>query len=234
MAFCDTFESYGDVTIANNQKLGPWTATVQGAATTKIDTVKPYGGARSLHVTVPTNDAGARGTLHQAAATVGGALVTGNNLFGRAMVYYSNTGGNDVPNGVHSWIFSSAGNSTAAGGSVNMNVANGGTSYFLNYHFAPPPPGKEASATGGKPTAGAWHCMQWEYNGSGTPSADEGKIWVDGAQIVDAKAPAEVWPFATPWTDFDFGFTHYQTTKNGVDVYLDDFALNGTMVACPK
>jgi hypothetical protein len=75
--------------------------------------------------------------------------------------------------------------------------------------------------------------MQWEYNGSGTPPKDEGKIWVDGKLVVDAAPPAQKWDFATPWSNFDFGFTHYQTTKNAIDVYLDDFALAETMVACP-
>jgi hypothetical protein len=47
------------------------------------------------------------------------------------------------------------------------------------------------------------------------------------------EAPAtEGWDFATPWTSFDFGFTHYQTLANGVEVFLDDFALDGAMIPC--
>jgi hypothetical protein len=30
-----------------------------------------------------------------------------------------------------------------------------------------------------------------------------------------------------------FGFTHYQTLANAIDVYLDDFAVNTAMVPCP-
>ncbi len=132
---------------------------------------------------------------------------------------------------MQAWIFQSTGNSAASGGSVNMNVANDGTSYFLDYH---PHVGPEQSLTGGKPSAGVRHCMQWEYDGAGTPPKDEGKIWIDGTLVVDAKPPTQKWDFATPWSNFDFGFTHDQTTKNAIDVYLDDFALAAAMVACPK
>jgi hypothetical protein len=55
---------------------------------------------------------------------------------------------------------------------------------------------------------------------------------VDGALAVDAAA-THGWKFATPWSLFAFGFTHYQTLATTVDVYLDELALDGSMVACP-
>lgn len=225
-AYCDDFESYPMGDVKNGATLGPWKASVGGMATMAVDNVKPHAGAQSLHITVPAGTS-ANGTLRQMAAA---GLVPGNNLFGRAMVFYSTSGGNDLPLGVHSWIFNASGNSAASGGTVTMNVANNGNSYFLNYHPAMMLP--EQSVSGGKPMGGAWLCMQWEYDGSGMPPVDEAKIWVDGTQVVDA-TPAKKWDFATPWTQFDFGFTHYQTTTKPVDVYLDDFALNGSMVPCP-
>lgn len=81
-------------------------------------------------------------------------------------------------------------------------------------------------------TAGAWHCVQWQYDGSGSPPADTAKMWVDGTVAVDV--PASVgWKMATPWTTMMFGFTHFQTTTNPVDVFLDDFAVDGAMIDCP-
>jgi len=209
----------------NAAALGPWKASVAGGTMT-VDSVKPYSGTKSLHITVAAG-AAAHGTLNQ---TVPTGLVPGNNMFGRAMLFYSNTGGNDLPLAVHSWLFNSAGTSTAAMGNVTMNLGGGGAKLQLNYH--PPAPAVEQSVQGGTMTAGVWHCVQWEYDGSGTPSVNDAKVWVDGTLAVEAM-PAKGWQFATPWNTFDFGFTHYQTLANGVDVYLDDFALNETMVACP-
>jgi hypothetical protein len=228
--YCDNFESYTPGTITNGKKLGPWVATVNGPGTVfQVDTTMPYRGAQSLHITIPVTDAGARGTLNQ--ATPDGGLIPGNNMFGRAMVYYSNTGGNDLPLGVHSWLFNSAGESQIADGGVNMNMGGGGMKMQLNYH--PPAPLPEQSVDNGMITAGAWHCVQWEYDGSGAPPADVGKVWVDGTLAVNV-AKTQGWNFATPWNTFDFGFTHYQTLTNGVDVWLDEFALDSAMVPCPQ
>ena len=65
-----------------------------------------------------------------------------------------------------------------------------------------------------------------------TPVADVAKVWVDGAVVVDV-AQTVGWEFATPWTSFNFGFTHFQTLPADADVYLDDFALDGAMIPCP-
>lgn len=85
---------------------------------------------------------------------------------------------------------------------------------------------------GGLVTTGAWHCIQWQYDGAGTPAADLANVWIDGTEAVGVDA-GKGWKFATPWTLFDFGFTHYQTLTNPVDVFLDDFALGPTKIDCP-
>lgn len=225
LAFCDDFEAYmGDV--KNKAALGPWIASVAGA-TMVVDTVKPHAGLKSLHITV-LKGAAAHGTLNQ---TVAAGLVAGNNMFGRAMVFYSSTGTNGLPLGVHSWLFNSAGTSTEAAGKVTMNLGGGGAKLQINYH--PPAPLTEQSVQGGVMTAGEWHCVQWQYNGSGTPAKDDAKVWVDNVLAVEA-LPAKGWKLATPWTSFDFGFTHYQTTTNDVEIYLDDFALDGAKIDCPN
>ncbi len=233
--YCEDFESYKAGAIANGAALGPWKATVQGTGIVfQVDATNPYKSKQSLHVTVPTNagmDAGttARGTLNQSATS---GLITGNNMFGRAMVFYSNTGGNDLPLGVHSWLFQSGGNSSEGDGGVTMNMGTGGATAKpqLNYH--PPLPLAEQSVQNGSITAGAWHCLQWQYDGSGAAPADVAHVWIDGTDVVDV-AKSKGWWFATPWDTFDFGFTHFQALANGVDVYLDDFALDGAMIACP-
>ncbi len=232
LAYCDDFESYDAGALANATMLGAWAASLGGTgATMAVDTVMPYQSKQSLHITVPANPDGgaAHGTLSQKAPS---GLVVGNNLFGRAMLYYSNTGGNGLPLAVHSWIFNADGPSTAADGGVTMNLGGGGAKLQINYH--PPAPLPEQSVQGGTMTAGAWHCVQWEYDGSVGDAGvvDDAKVWVDGQLAVEAPK-TKGWNFATPWNVFDFGFTHYQNLPNPVDVYLDDFALDGAMVPCP-
>jgi hypothetical protein len=226
-AYCDDFESYGGP-VTNGQKLGPWLASVMNA-TMSVDSMMPYQSNKALHIVVSAGMT-AHGVLSQQAA---GGLVTGNNVFGRAMVYFSNASDAGAPLGVHSWLFNATGHSSAADGGVTMNVGGGGnpTKMQINYH--PPLPLTEKSMQGGTMmSTGAWHCVQWEYDGSGTSPADDAKLWVDGTLAVEAK-PSDGWNFATPWSAFDFGFTHYQTLADGVDVYLDDFALDGSMIPCP-
>jgi hypothetical protein len=224
LAYCDDFEGYGSATLANATTLGPWAVTVAGLTMT-IDSVKPYKTGSSLHLTMPANTAvvPTHGLLTQ---TVAAGVVAGNDLYGRAMIFYSNTGGNDLPIGVHSWFFQTGGTSTSLAMPTTLNMGGGGAKMQLNYH-----PG-DISVDDGTMTAGVWHCVQWQFDGSGTAPADVAKVWVDGVVAIDVPA-SKGWSFATPWNTFSFGFTHFQTLANPVEVFLDDFALDGSMIACP-
>jgi len=227
LAYCENFEGYDDAsTILNNEILGPWKAEVSGTVTMKVDGDNPYGGSKALHINIPVLDAGSStSTLDQSVAS--GGLVTGNDLWGRVMVWYKNK-----PNG-HTWIFEGQGKSTASNKTMNLNLADQGSNYFLNYH-GDTTSGAESSAAGGTPVAGAWVCLQWEYNGSTTTNASEAKVWADGTLIIDSKkAPAQTWDLATPFTSFQLGFVHYPNTTEVIDLYIDDFALNNARVACP-
>jgi hypothetical protein len=156
-------------------------------------------------------------------------LIPGNNVFGRAELYYSSGPDAGLPLGVHSWVFQASG-LTPDGGSANMNMGGGGAKLQLNYH--PPLPLTEQSLQGGTMTAGVWHCLQWQYDGSGSPPKNQARVWIDGTLAVDVPT-SKGWDFPTPWTSFDFGFTHYQVLSTPVDIYLDDFALSDAMIPCP-
>jgi hypothetical protein len=227
LAYCESFESYPTGALTNKQKLGPWTVAINGTVTLgAVDGVMPYSGAQSLHVTIPAgSNAGV--TLLQAS---GSGLVAGNDLYGRAMVYFSNAGSDAAPIDCHSWLFQALGSSAADGGDVSMNWGDINTKMELNYH--PNGSAEETMLGSDQMSAGAWHCVQWEFDGAGTPVADVAKVWVDGV-VVDDVAKSVGWEFATPWTSFNFGFTHFQTLPAEADVYLDDFALDGAMIACP-
>ena len=234
-AFCEDFDSLDAGVITNGMLVGPWKASVSGPMTVmQIDSENAHSGNHALHVTMvgeQATDAGlpSRATLNR--HTSGGApLVAGNDMFGRAEIFFSDAGTSGLAYGTHSWMFSSLG-TKPDGGTSNINLGGGGQKLQFNYHaFAD---GGEQSVQGGLVTAGAWHCLQWELNGSGGASpADIAKVWIDGTLAVDVEMKPG-WAFPSAWTTFDFGFNHYQVLHNPVDVYLDDFALNGAMIPCP-
>ncbi len=223
--YCDDFESYADGPITNGALVGPWKASVNGdGGVLSVDGLKPKNGTKALHFVVPAGGP-AHGTLNQKSDA---GISPTNNFFGRAWLYYSSGPDAGLPLGVHSWVFNAAG--PLDGGTVTMNMGGGGAKLQLNYH--PLPPATEQSVQGGALTAGAWHCIQWQYDASGTPPNDVAHVWLDGTMVVDIPQ-SKGWLFAAPWASFDFGFTHYQTLDGGVDVYLDDFALAETMIGCP-
>jgi hypothetical protein len=255
--YCDDFESYPDSgTIANNTKLGPWTTGVGGKTDAGqtiamgVDTVRPFSGSYALHLTAPAGES-TYGQLQRAAGGDAGDI--GGNLYGRAMVYFSGAplpGGSapltdastyGLPSGVHSWLFASSGHSPELDASVSANIIVGNPKFALNYSPGDYGPGSTPDA--GPVTTGAWHCLQWQYDGSDASPDDVMNVWFDGLQVVHTDRsmeysnnnfPVKTWlKMASDWNSLTFGFTHYQTMENPVDVYLDDFAVNDAMVPCP-
>jgi hypothetical protein len=227
--YCEDFESYSPGAVTNNERLGPWLATVNGVAVqAHIDSVNPKSGNQSFHIWVGEDAGTARATLNQKATA---EVVPGNDLYGRAELFYV-TGACDggtcgLPLGVHSWVFNAQG--ALDGGQSTMNMGGGGAKLQLNYH---PPQGSEQSVVSGTMTAGVWHCVQWQYDGSGTPPADTANVWIDGTLAVNVPV-TKGWFFPEAWNSFDFGLTHYQVLANPVEIFLDDFALDAQMVPCP-
>lgn len=246
--YCDNFDEYDAGPITNGELLGPWVATFQGTRTTmNVDPSGGYGGTQALRVTITyvDNDGGTvRATLNQK-VTDGGSLV-GPDLFGRAEIFYADVADGGLPLGVHSWVFNASGK-IPDGGATSMNMGGGGNKLQLNYQYPPVPKyadggslrysdggayPTESSQQGGAMTTGTWHCLQWEYNGS--PN-NMGNVWIDGtpAITVNNPTPVENWVISQGYTSFDFGFNHYQQLSNGIDVYLDNFALDSAMIPCP-
>jgi hypothetical protein len=252
--YCDDFEAYPDSgSIASGTMLGPWMTGIGGktdagqTAEMGVDTVKPFSGTYALHVTAPAGES-TYGQLKRLQLD-GGDI--GPDMYGRAMVYFSNaplpggsapltdSGTYGIPSGVHSWIFASGGHSDELDASVSANIIVGSPTLALNY--SPGDDGPSAPKDAGPVVPGTWHCLQWQFDGSGSPPNDVANIWFDGFLEVhtdptqkyprgDAQAPLQM---AADWTQLTFGFTHYQTTKIPQDVFLDDFAIDDKVVPCP-
>jgi hypothetical protein len=228
--YCEDFESYQGP-VADKATLGPWRATVDPTSTMTVDSSKPYRGAKSLHVTTPITAAAAWATLRQ---TAGGGIVPSNNLFGRMMVFYSSAPGFGLPAGSHSLLFNAL--ATAAANVPQLNLGGGGgagrTDFMFNYipaNFGPGHP--EQYQLGPTTVAGVWHCLQWQYDGSGTPPKNEARAWTDGSLVLDAK-PNKGWLFPK-WERFEVGFSRNIKPLTATDIYIDDFALDETMIPCP-
>lgn len=226
--YCEDFEGYAAAGIANGQVLGPWKASVAGdGGALFISAVRAKNGGHALRYTVPAGGP-AHGTMNQKKA---GGLVASNDLFGRAWVYYQSGTDAGLPLAVHSWLFQANGPG-ADGGNTSINLGGGGTKLQLNYHF--PGSSNEQSVQGGAVTTDAWHCVQWEYLASGPADGGENqaRVWLDGTKVIDV-ATSKGWDLSRPWNNFDVGFTHYQQLANGVDVFIDDFALADHALTCP-
>ena len=99
-AFCEKFDSYASVgTIADKQKLGPWSASLATGAVMNLDGAHTTSGTSALHVHI--DDAVTAGGRLYAYASGGQPIFTGapTHLYGRMMMYID-------PNGtsVH-WTF---------------------------------------------------------------------------------------------------------------------------------
>jgi hypothetical protein len=225
--YCDGWESYPAAGIANAEALGPWKASLAGdGGALWISSTRAKNGAHSLRYSVPAGGP-AHGTLNQKKSA---GLAPGNVVFGRTWLYYELATDAGLPLGVHSWVFQSNGPG-ADGGNTSINLGGGGTKLQLNYHF--PASATEQSVQGGTVTTDAWHCIQWEYDASGDAgTTNVARVWLDGTQVIEVLT-AKGWDMSRPWNNFDFGFNHYQELGNGVDVYLDDFALGANKLECP-
>jgi hypothetical protein len=252
--YCEDFEAVDAGVVVSGTKLGQWSTGIGGktdagqTAEMSVDTVKPFSGTYALHVNAPAGES-TYGQLSRATDLDAGDI--GPNMFGRMMIYFSDSalpGGSapltdsgtyGVPSGVHAWTFASSGHSAELDASVSMNIVTATPKLGLNY--SPGDYGPGSSSDAGPVIAGAWHCLQWQYDGSGSPADDIANVWIDGFLQVhtdptikfgsgDAATPLKM---ASDWTQLTFGFTHYQTTHIPQDVYFDDFAIDNKAVPCP-
>jgi hypothetical protein len=237
LTYCDDFETYDAAPLKRGQKLGPWSVGGGTNATIMVDTVRAYTGKQSFHVRFPPSQSG--GILTQAAAPEAG-LIAGNNLFGRSMFYFvvdpgasdaglEPDGGVGLPIKVHSELFFSSGTTSTADGGTGSDIAVTGQALYLNYY----PPGTFERAVGTGVIAGnAWHCLQWELDGSGDASTNQAQVWLDGKQVVSV-TKTNLWVAATPWQTFSVGFWTEQPEVNSIDVSVDTVALSDKMLPCP-
>ena len=217
-AYCEDFlEEFPVAPLTDQELLGPWRVSNRGppGQLADIDEVNPKTGKKSLHVTVA---ASTQGDVSLSQGN-GFGLVPGNDLYGRLEIFYSNVGTYGVPDagieaGIfgmpfnsHTWVFTASGYN-AEGGTEGINLQYGtahvGQTPVVELAFT-----DSIAIAGGAVTAGAWHCLQWQLDGS-NPS-DVANVWLDGTNIASGDAgegvefshalePVHAWVHAPPDT----------------------------------
>ena len=244
--FCETFDSYAGVTtLADKQKLGPWSATLKAGATMKLDGTHKTSGANALHVHVDN------------AATAGGRLFANGaqpifttkptHLYGRMMMYID-------PNGssIH-WTFFGVDGTTepgtpAAGANRNASYImsslpkNNVNTYSFVYGLQPTPADgfHDCSSQSATSMPSTWACVSFEMDSS----TRKLRMYKDGAATpilsVDDHGTGCVAPTAaaSPWygpaiTEMFVGAWSFHPMNAPLDVWIDDLVVDTKPVACP-
>jgi hypothetical protein len=245
--FCEKFDSYAGVTaIADKQKLGPWSATLNAGATMKLDGTHKTSGANALHVHIDN------------AATAGGRLFANGaqpifttkptHLYGRMMMYID-------PNGtsVH-WTFFGVDGTTEAGtpaAGANRNASyimsslpkNNVNTYSFVYGLAATPQDgfHDCSSQSATSMPSAWACVAFEMDSDtrklrmykDTATAPILSVDDHGAGCVAPTAVTSPW-YGPAITEMFVGAWSFHAMNAPLDVWIDDLVVDTKPVACPE
>jgi len=161
--------------------------------------------------------------------------VTGNDLFGRVMVWLA-----QVPSGgVHFHTVNAYGK-LPDGTSADYDIGGMYGTFLTNYHPHDCYRGSKTAV----PT-GRWFCLQWQFDGSPDGKGgtrNEARYWVDGAPL-DALTVVRFssgcvdgtkteW-LAPAFDRIEVGWSNSQATPIAIEQWVDDFAVDAKPVPCP-
>jgi hypothetical protein len=215
--FCDDFESYASGPAPD----GPWSiADNYGNWDIGVVDDRSVSGLQSAFFSVET-------TGRAFMATHDPFPVSGNNFFGRYMIYFSELPGQGV--GVH-WDVVSA----LAEDGDDGNYRWGGMwgHMMANYH----PGDCYGNAKELIPQAGKWQCIEWQFDG---PSRAL-HVWLDGkhASIENTgggcvNGPGDAtWDAPDEFLQLQIGWAHYQNQLAGNQVWIDDVVIDDERIGC--
>lgn len=224
--FCDGFESYPVGSPAG----APWRPVRNDLGKMVVDETKPFGGKRSLHITVPPS----RQTLTFLKQEAPAIPVPRNDLHGRVMVFFAN----QPPRNTHFNIFEVQGTSPVAG---NVTMRWGGIGinrsrplFHFNHTYRSGETGRDSK---GLFPGGRWICVQWQFDASdaGGKPKSEARFWVDENAVPEMTVTtAQKWNFGVPWRSIHIGLKYFQPTPDPVEMWIDDFAISDKAIPCPK
>jgi len=200
--FCDDFEK---------QNMGAPTGdfTITGSGIT-VDSTKPFGGTKSLHVTP--------GTKSQLVFT---KQFPFNDLHGRMMLFVAKT-----PTTSSHWDLIQSDNM----GGTQWEVGG----QFGNFELVCDPPDNGLDSKTKFPD-GKWVCLQWEFKfvsaGADTSFLTQiDGVPVDQGKFTGANSKGEKW-VAGPWRDLNIGFEIFGGATP-IEFWIDDLAFGDQEIPC--
>jgi hypothetical protein len=234
---CDDFESY---TPGMALPRTAWRTAVSNA-TLSVDGTKAFSGKNSIHILTNLDAPGGAVGRTATITKTGGPLfpIANDNYYGRMMVWLQ-----AMPQGGVHW------NNVMSGGRVPNSDRTSSYDYGGMYakimagYGESSPDGFIAdcsrSSKRGVPE-GRWFCMEWHFDGS----ADGMEYWIDGTPITDVSIVKKgsacvtgknggdgLW-HAPLFSSLTIGWQNYQLSPIPIEMWLDDFAVDGKRVGCP-
>lgn len=247
--FCETFDTYAGVgAVANKQKFGPWTASLNTGATMALDGMHTTSGTSALHVHID-NAATAGGRLYAYAA--GGQAIFKNaptHIYGRMKMYID-------PNGtsVH-WTFFGVDGPAAT--TVDGGAGRGASyimsslpksnvnTYSFVYGLSAVPDGgdgyHDCSSQSSTSMPSAWACVSFEMDSvarklrmyQDTNAAPILSVDDHGANCVNPTPVDDPW-YGPEIDDMFVGAWSFHAMNAPLDVWIDDLVVDTNPVTCP-
>ena len=209
---CEDFESYTTGAPPN----GRW-SVIGTNGTINVDTTKPRGGSKSLHVL--GKGTGAGGTKIDIVTKDSKVFpVPGNALFGRMMVFLAGPWPASHVRIMHIGGANAASGNEGTGYALASQSGNAFEYEGMNDHN-----GKQAPLTTGK-----WICFEWQISApmGGAVSA---KWWFDGNEVTGVNTGG--WKNLT-LEMFELGYDIFNNIN--AEFWIDDVALGTTRQSCPE
>lgn len=244
---CDDFEGYA----AGAPPGSPWTVSLSnGQGSVAVDTARAHSGSRSVKVAVGA----ASGYRSAMLAFQGPGLpASGNDLFGRMMLWLESAPSNSVH-----WTFIDGLGLVPGKGYHALYRYGGqhpiseggrfvGSQLMANYEtpdiYQSPPVGigSDCWLHSDKKIVpvGRWACIEWRFDGS----ADRMQLWLDGAELPDlamngtgqgCSQQSASFRWAAPvFERIDLGWESYQA-DDARALWIDDVAIGAERIGCPR
>jgi hypothetical protein len=242
--FCDDFES-GTSGAAPS---GSWSVRANAGGMVAIDTTQKVSGAQSVKFTTMGSDSSRQAMIRLMDATV--FPVAGNAYYGRMMYRLESapttavhwtiiSGGGLVPNETYHALYRYGGQHPI------MQDGTPGSQLMANYETPDwysnmQTPGSDCwkHATGEILPAGAFVCVEWQFDGPNNAM----NLWLDGRAIAGASVTgtgegcvnaAAGFEWTAPnFETLDLGWEAYQTDGTRT-AWIDDVVISTTRVGCP-
>ncbi len=236
--FCDDFET---ATVGGAPR-APWhVLTNKGTAT--VASTQAYSGTKALKCTT-TASTSDPSKFRQAFISIDeeDAPITGNNVYGRMMVWFGRVPPNDNLHWTNVRASGPVETETYQGSSYTAVYTYGGQYSHLmaNYNSGDGPASDCWQHSDTILPAQTWECLEWQFDGPNQTM----RMWLNGTPVnaltvVEEGQGCLEHDLGDRWVapEFDaiaIGWEHYQVIDYDVEFYVDDVAFGASRLGCPQ